>query len=73
MQKDYILVKQLLNYLLKRKDWNQIKNNFLEELKIEIVFDNDDKIYYYDESLKNENLLFSGIRVIIINIFKYPK
>ena len=30
-----------------------MKNNFLEELKIEIVFDNDDKIYYYDESLKN--------------------
>ena len=30
-----------------------MKNNLLEELKIEIVFDNDDKIYYYDESLKN--------------------
>ena len=50
-----------------------MKNNLLEELKIEIVFDNEDKIYYYDELLKNQNLLFSGIRVIIINIFKYPK
>ena len=48
-----------------------MKNNLLEELKIEIVFDNDDKIYYYDESLKNQNLLFSGIRVIIINIFNF--